>query len=159
MILVTLGTQDKKFTRLLEEIDRLIIKNVIKEKVIVQAGYSSSYQSKNMEILNLLSKIEFENLMKTASFIITHGGVGSILTGLKYDKKVIAVPRYKKYKEHVNDHQIQIVNNFHEDGYIIGINDVKDLEQAITKIKTFKPKKYQSNKENALKLIEKLIDE
>ena len=40
MILVTLGTQDKKFTRLLEELDNLIDKKVIKEEVIVQAGYS-----------------------------------------------------------------------------------------------------------------------
>ena len=88
MILVILGTQDKKFIRLLEEIDNLIERKVIKEKVIVQAGYSSSYKSNNMEILNLISKIDFENLIKTANLIITHGGVGSILTGLKYNKKI-----------------------------------------------------------------------
>ena len=159
MILVTLGTQDKKFTRLLEELDRLIDKKVIKEKVIVQAGYSKDYQSKNLEIMDLISKDEFEDLVKKASFIITHGGVGSILTGLKFEKKVIAVPRYKKYKEHVNDHQVQIINNFNDEGYIIGIESVSSLEDALKKISDFKPKKYCSNKKNMLKLMKKLIDE
>ena len=159
MILVILGTQYKKFIRLLEEIDNLIERKVIKEKVIVQAGYSSSYKSNNMEILNLISKIDFENLIKTANLIITHGGVGSILTGLKYNKKIIAVPRLKKYREHVNDHQLQIVNNFSKEGYIIGVDDVKDIEEALSKVKDFKPKKYKSNKDNVLKLMEKLIEE
>ena len=158
MILVTLGTQDKKFTRLLEELDRLIDKKVIKEKVIVQAGYSKDYQSKNLEILDLISKDEFEDLVRNANFIITHGGVGSILTGLKFEKKVIAVPRYKKYKEHVNDHQVQIINNFNEEGYIIGVDSVSDLEEAILKIPKFKPKPYKSNKDKALALIKELID-
>ena len=48
MIFVTLGTQDKKFTRLLSEIDKLIDKKVISDEVIVQAGYSSDYKSNNM---------------------------------------------------------------------------------------------------------------
>ena len=49
MILVTLGTQDKKFTRLLSELDALIENKVIQDKVIVQAGFSSDYSSNNME--------------------------------------------------------------------------------------------------------------
>ena len=52
MILVTLGTQDKSFVRLLKAIDREIKKGNIKEKVIVQAGYTK-YNSKNMEIFDL----------------------------------------------------------------------------------------------------------
>ena len=31
-------------------------------------------------------------------------------------KKIIAVPRLKKYNEHVNDHQIQIVQKFEKNG-------------------------------------------
>ena len=42
MILVTLGTQDKKFTRLLEAIQKQIDKGNIKDKVIVQAGCTNS---------------------------------------------------------------------------------------------------------------------
>ena len=158
MILVTLGTQDKKFTRLLSEIDRLIDLKIIKDEIVVQAGYSKDYKSNNMKIFDLIGKDEFDKLISECSLLITHGGVGAILTGLKYGKKVIAIPRLKKYKEHVNDHQIQIVENFNLEGYIIGINDVSELESAIKKIDDFKPKKYVSNKKNMLKLVKELIE-
>ena len=38
MIFVMLGTQNNSFHRLLEEIDKLIEKKVIKEKVVAQIG-------------------------------------------------------------------------------------------------------------------------
>ena len=41
MILVTLGTQDKSFERLLKALDQLIEKKVIQEEVVVQAGYTN----------------------------------------------------------------------------------------------------------------------
>ena len=52
MIFVTLGTQDKGFPRLLEAIEEAIENKYIKEKVIVQAGYTE-FESKNMEIYKL----------------------------------------------------------------------------------------------------------
>lgn len=158
MILVILGTQDKKFTRLLECVDNLIEKKVIKEKVVVQAGYSSDYKSKNMEIFDLLEKDKFDKLFKDANLIITHGGVGTILTALKNNKKVIAVPRLKKYKEHVNDHQVQIIENFNQEGYIIGLKDVSELENSILNIDKFIPREYKSNNKNMVNLIKELID-
>ena len=157
MIFVILGTQDKKFTRLLIEIDRLIDKRVIQDKVIVQAGYTSDYESSNMKIFDLINKDEFDKIIKDTDLLITHGGVGAILTGLKYGKKIIAIPRLKKYKEHVNDHQIQIVENFNAEGYIIG-SDIDNLEENILKINDFKPKKYQSNKKKMISLVKELID-
>lgn len=157
MIFVTLGTQDKKFTRLLVELDRLIENKIINEEIIVQAGYTSDYQSNNMKIFDLINKDEFDKIIKDTDLLITHGGVGAILTGLKYGKKIIAIPRLKKYKEHVNDHQIQIVENFNAEGYIIG-SDIDNLEENILKINDFKPKKYQSNKKKMVSLVKELID-
>ena len=157
MILVMLGTQNNSFHRLLEEIERLIKKGKIKEKVIVQAGYTK-YQSSNMEIFNLIPQKQLEEYQKEANLIITHGGVGSIISSLKMGKKVIAVPRLHQYGEHVNDHQKQIVKTFDEEGYIIGINEVSELEKAIEKNLTFKPKKYEANNKKMLSIIENFID-
>ena len=157
MILVMLGTQNNSFHRLLEEIDKLINNGVIQEKVIVQAVYTK-YKSKNMEIFSLISQDELEKYQIQANLIITHGGVGSIIGSLKLGKKVIAVPRLHKYGEHVNDHQKQIIENFSENGYIIGIEDVSELEKAIEKVKTFEPKKYIANNEKMLSIIENFID-
>ena len=77
MILVMLGTQNNSFHRLLEEIDNLIEKGIIKDEVVVQAGYTK-YESKNMKIFGLVSLEELEKIIEKANLIIKYGGVGSI---------------------------------------------------------------------------------
>ena len=158
MIFVTLGTQDKDFSRLLEAVDNEIEKGNIKEKVIVQAGYTK-YESKNMEILDLVTQDEFDKIMNKCSLIITHGGAGSILSGIKKGKTVIAAARLKKYKEHTNDHQKQIVKQFSDDGYILELRDFQKLGKIIEKARNFKPRKFVSNTENMINLIDNYIEE
>lgn len=157
MILVTLGTQDKTFVRLLDEIDKLINKGIIQDKVIVQAGFTK-YSSDNMEIFDLIPQDEFNNLMSKADLVITHGGVGNIISALEKNKKVIAVPRLAKYKEHINDHQTQIIAKFSALGYIIGLQDVDELENAFKKVKKFKPQKFVHDNSKMLNLVSQLID-
>ncbi len=157
MILVLLGTQNNSFKRLLEEIDKLIEKKIIDEEVIVQAGYTK-YESSKMKIFDMISKKELDNYYKNANLIITHGGVGSIITGLENGKKIIAIPRLNKYGEHVNDHQIKIVNLFNEKGYILGLNSVEQLEVGIKKVNDFIPVEFTHNNEKMLKIIEDFIE-
>ena len=158
MILVTLGTQDKTFVRLLEKINQLIDQGLIKDKVVVQAGFTK-YSSDNMEIFDLIPQDEFNNLMSKADLVITHGGVGNIISALEKNKKVIAVPRLAKYKEHINDHQTQIIAKFNDLGYIIGLQDVDELDRAIKEVKKFKPQKFVHDNSKMLSLVSKLIDE
>lgn len=158
MILVVLGTQDKQFTRLLETVDDCINKGVIKDRVVVQAG-QTKYESKNMEIFDLLPAPEFEKLMDDADIIITHGGAGTILSAIKKGKKVIAAARLAKYKEHHNDHQKQIIGEFASKGYILELRDFNKLDVMLKKAKSFQPKKFESNTDNMISLIENYIKE
>ena len=157
MVLVMLGTQNNSFHRLLEEVEKCIDSGLIDEEVIVQAG-GTTYNSDKMLILSLITNDELKKYIEKASYIICHGGVGSIVSGIKAGKKVIAVPRYEMYGEHVNDHQVQIVESFNEQGLICGIQNVGDLENAIAKINNFKPQKFISNTENMINIIEDFID-
>lgn len=156
MILVLLGTQHNEFTRLLDELQTLIDNKVIKEKVIVQAGFTK-FKSNDMEIFDLIDTQKLIDLIKQASLIITHGGVGSIITALNQNKKVIAVPRLCKYLEHVNDHQRDIVSAFNEKKFLIGIQDVEDLSEAIKKIQLFTPEIYKSDNTKLLNYIDDFI--
>ena len=157
MIFVTLGTQDKPFKRLLEEIDKCILKGIIKDKVIVQAG-CTKIVTKRMTLFNQIEYDKFIEYIKNCDLLITHGGVGSIIDGLKYNKKIIAIPRLAKYEEAANDHQTQIIENFSKEGYIIGIKDPKYLNEGLNSIKGFKPKKYISNNELFVKDLISYID-
>ena len=157
MILVLLGTQNNSFHRLLEKIEKNIDNENIQEEVVVQKGYTK-FESKDMTIYDELPIEKFNELIEKADLVITHGGVGSIINSITRGKKVIAVPRLKKYNEHVNDHQLDIIQTFDEMGYIIGIQEVQQLGEAIKKVKEFKPKEYIKNTGNIIKIIEDFID-
>ena len=155
MILVTLGTQDQKFYRLLDYIET----SHINDRIVVQAGGSSDYESKKMEIFKFIDYDEMNKLIDEADVIITHGGTGSILTPLKKGKKVIACARLEKYQEHINDHQKEIVTLFKNEGYILELNEENKLDDLMKEMKKFKVKKYISNTDNFISGLKKLIDE
>ena len=152
MIFVTLGTGEQGFARMLAEVERMIDLGLIREEIVVQAG-TTVYHSEKMKIYDLLPMSEMERLTEQCSLLITHGGVGSIISGLKHGKRVIAIPRLVKYKEVANDHQLQIIGKFSESGYLIGTEGVEGLEEALKQVENFAPKPYQSNTENMINLI------
>lgn len=144
MIFVTVGTQDKPFTRLLEAIDKAIERKEIEDKVIVQCGFTK-YSSDNMEILEYIPFDKFGEYIENADVIITHGGVGSIVSAVKKGKKVVAVARLAEHGEHTNNHQLQIIKKMSEDGYIVDGNDLDNIGQTIEEAKKLQVKKYISN--------------
>ena len=159
MIFVILGTQDKKFPRLLDALQKKIDEGKIskKEEIIVQAG-STKYESKNMKIIDYMSVRKFEECIDRADLIICHAGVGTILTALKKGKKIIAAARLKEYGEHVNDHQLQILENFSKKGYLVALEDFDKLDEAIKQAKELEPKPIKSNKQYFIKQLEKEIN-
>ena len=98
LIFVILGTQDKEFPRLLEAVQKQINLGNIKkdERVVVQSG-STKFASEDMDIKDYIGVRKFEQLINEADLIICHAGVGTILTALKKNKKIIAAARLKKY--------------------------------------------------------------
>ena len=158
MILVTLGTQDKQFYRILAALEDKLDKHLIDDEVVVQAGCSADFKSKYMKIFDLIPMDEFDEMIKKCDLLITHGGVGSIITGLKNNKKVIAAARLSKYNEHVNDHQLQIIDNFSKEGYILKLDNFDDVDRLIKESSKFKPKKFKSNTSNMIDLIDREIE-
>lgn len=156
MILITVGSQKFQFNRLLEEVDKLIEKKVIKDKVFAQIGVSD-YKPKNYEYKDFLTQDEFSKKMDESNLIITHAGTGVIVNAVKKEKKVIAIPRLAKYGEHVDDHQIQLINEFKELNFIEPVYEINELENSIKNIDNKKFNKYISNTDVIVEDIEKFI--
>lgn len=153
MIFVILGTQDKKFNRLIQ----MVLKLDIDEEIVIQSGCSDVFSDK-VKYFKYLDKDSFDDYIKKADLIITHGGVGSIMSALSYRKKVIAVPRLKKYQEHQNDHQLDIVDNFYLRNYIFKCNEEDDLKLLITKIKTHQFENFNSNNDHFVSKLNNYLD-
>ncbi|WP_281884347.1 PssE/Cps14G family polysaccharide biosynthesis glycosyltransferase [Paenibacillus sp. YYML68] len=158
MILVSLGTQDFPFNRLLEEIDRLIDRGFIQEDVFAQVGYSQ-YEAKHYRTQKFTDFNQFDELLDQCSILITHGGTGTIVSALKKGKKIIAVPRLKKHNEHVDDHQTEIIELFSKQNLIIGLNEVAELEQALQKIHSMEFNTFVSGNETIIQIIDDFIKE
>lgn len=153
MTLVTLGTQHQEFTRLLDYIE----KSDLKGEIIVQAGYTK-YESKKMKIFDFISYDEMEKYIDKCDLVITHAGTGSIVMPLKKGKKVIACARLSKFGEHVDDHQVELVDVFYSEGYILKVDEDTSLDEVLKNIKDFKPKKFVSNTKKFIENLEQEIN-
>lgn len=142
MIFVTIGTQKQEFKRIFELIENsLELKN---EEIIAQSGYTN-FKSERIDVLKFLETDKYDEMIKKSDFVICHGGVGSIFSALLENKKVLAIPRLKKYSEHVDDHQIEICEELEKLNYIIYYKDGEDFDECIKKIRTTEFKEYLSD--------------
>ncbi|MDV2886317.1 PssE/Cps14G family polysaccharide biosynthesis glycosyltransferase [Alkalihalophilus pseudofirmus] len=157
MIFVVLGTHELPFTRLLKEVERLQEEGVIKEEVVVQVGHTP-YESDKMKLVPFMSYDEMEGYFEKASLVITHAGTGSIITGVKKGKPVIAIARREEFKEHNDDHQTEIVEQFTQAGHILGANNVDELSSLLSQVDSFNPKPYVSGRDHIVGLITDFIE-
>jgi UDP-N-acetylglucosamine transferase subunit ALG13 len=146
MIFITVGTHEQPFDRLVKEIDLLRQKEIIKEPVFTQTGYSS-YKPKFCEYSKFIAFNEMMKKIENARIVITHGGPGSIMPVFYTGKVPIVVPRQKKYGEHVDDHQIYFCKKLEKKGKIIAVYKVKDLEYKIQSYDELAKKLKQTEKE------------
>ncbi len=131
MIFVTVGTHEQPFNRLIKAIDDMKGKGCITTRVIMQTGFST-YEPRFCQWESLFPYKEMERYMIDARIIITHGGPSSFIAPLQMGKIPIVVPRQKKFREHVDDHQVKFANAVAgRQGNIIVVNDIEQLERTI----------------------------
>lgn len=152
MIFIVLGTQKFQCNRLLTEIDELIALSVIDEPVFAQIGYSD-YKPLKYDYIEFLDKDIFEDKIKNCSLLITHGGVGTIISGINLRKPTIVFPRLKEYQEHVDDHQLEIAEAFSRKSFVLMCGKNDSLQEQITKSKNFKFDYYVSQRDKTVSAI------
>lgn len=156
MIFIVLGTQKFQLNRLLKIMDNYVAKGIVKEPVFAQRG-NSDYIPENYESVEFLEKPEFDRMIAKADIIITHSGVGSIIAALKAKKPVIVFPRRKKYREHVDDHQLDIARAFAKKDYVLCCNQEEELADCIRKSREKNFAEYVSERERAVEMIQNFL--
>ncbi|MBR0510049.1 MAG: beta(1,3)galactosyltransferase EpsH [Clostridia bacterium] len=157
MIFITLGSQKFQFDRLLKAVDALVENGTITEPVFAQTGYSD-YQPQHFDFEPFMSREAFAEKTAQADIVITHGGTGAIIGAVKQGKKVIAVPRLKKYGEHVDDHQTQLLEQFTELGLICACDDCEKLADALQEVKATTYNRYESNTQTIIDSIDRFLN-
>ncbi len=125
MIFVTVGTQ-LAFDRLISTIDKW--NETKKLEIFIQTG-PSVLTPRHSEYAQFIEPSQADQLFKNSDLIVSHAGMGSILTALRYQKPIIIMPRLASLGEHRNDHQLATCKWL---GNKSGITVAKDENHLLT---------------------------
>lgn len=154
MIFTTTGTSAWDFSRLIKIMDELALK--LETPIFLQIGYAK-YIPKNCEYVRYISKSELEALYEKASLIVSHAGVGSILTAVRLNKNIIVFPRRQAFHEHIDDHQLELVNMLEHPLVHPALNE-NDLENVILSLLNFQNCVQENRSGQQLGLARKLAE-
>jgi UDP-N-acetylglucosamine transferase subunit ALG13 len=129
------GTGPDSFDRLVRPLDELAAK--YGWDVFFQLGHTR-YEPKHCRFERFVERDALLKMIESAELVITQGGYGGIRDALLFNKPVVAVPRYPGLHE-APDHQEEMVRAMEEQGYLIGVYDIAQLETAIGQARKFMP--------------------
>ncbi len=127
MIFVTIGTQ-LPFDRLIKIIDNLAPQ--LNEEIVAQV-YQCGFTPKNIKTVDFLAPDEFNTPFNKARLIISHAGMGTILSALQKDKPIIVFPRIAALGEHRSEHQLATARRLKELGVVNVAMDEEELTSML----------------------------
>jgi UDP-N-acetylglucosamine transferase subunit ALG13 len=158
MIFVVLGTQKFQLNRLLRQLDDYVSQGLIDDDIYAQIG-NSTYLPKRYPYKQFMDKSEFDATIAKADVVIAHSGVGTIITAIHAGKPVIVYPRLSKYKEHVDDHQLDIAKAFEKKKYVLCCYEDDSLIEKIKKCREYHFDEYVSQQKQIVGIIKNFLKE
>lgn len=160
MIFVTVGTTKFSFNRLLQAIDKAMLDSNKHESLIIQSG-TSAYQFKyrNTQVFKEMPFDKMISFFKKSRLTICHGGPATIFLALKFGKnKPLAVPRTRKFGEHVDDHEVSFARYLKEGKKVEIVLPKENLSLKLKEYLNYqKVSKKRKNLAPPKRLIEKLV--
>jgi beta-1,4-N-acetylglucosaminyltransferase len=128
LILVSLGTHEQPFERALDLVEAL----AGEEDVVVQHGHTPARPgTSGVRWLRFVSYEEMVALVREASGVLCHAGVGTVMTTLGLGRTPVVVPRLRRLGEHVDDHQLQITRALAARGLVVPLYEDDDPLAAL----------------------------
>jgi UDP-N-acetylglucosamine transferase subunit ALG13 len=124
VIFVTVGT-DGPFDRLIRSVDRWAGETG-RTDVFAQIG-RSVFRPQHLEYVNFLEPSEFRDRFARASVVVSHAGMGTILSALHHRKPILVMPRRASLGEQRNEHQLATAKHLSGMGKIVVAADEVDL--------------------------------
>lgn len=160
MIFVTVGNATQGFRRLLDAVDALVRNGFFeREPIFLQTGNNRNFQSNLYQYKPFLAIEEFQDRVEKADIIISHGGCGTLLNAIRYKKVPVVMPRRKQYGEHINDHQMQLVQALASEGRVVPAYEPEDLPAAIAEARRRNAQPVPPPPSQMLDLVAKAIEE
>jgi UDP-N-acetylglucosamine transferase subunit ALG13 len=136
MIFLSVGTQ-LGFDRLVEAVD-MWAQSLPSIDVYAQIG-QGDYVPRNMEYCRYLSASEYTKIFDSAKVVVSHAGMGTIISCLTQSKPIVIMPRIAELGEHRNDHQAATCKRFSAFPGCNVVYNVEELSRVLDNIATLRP--------------------
>lgn len=139
MIFVTVGT-DLPFDRMVKIIDAWAGENG-RDDVFAQIG-EGAWEPRNIPFSSFLQPPQFLERFKMASVIISHAGMGTILSALHHRKPILVMPKLASLGEHRNEHQLATARRMMDLGNVnvaFDENELREKLDGLDRLKQPKP--------------------
>lgn len=130
MIFVSVGTQ-LPFERLVRAVDEWCRCHP-GEETFAQIG-DTRYRPRYMEYVVKLSPRHYAEKLDQASLIVSHVGMGTIISALEHAKPQVLMPRLAAMGEHRSDHQLSTAAKFTGSALIDIVRTEQELGAAISR--------------------------
>jgi UDP-N-acetylglucosamine transferase subunit ALG13 len=134
VIFVTVGTNEALFDRLLRAVDAL----GVHDELVVQHG-PSAIRPERARCVDYLDYDQVVAAMREADVVVTHAGVGSVMTALMNGKRPVVVPRLRRFGEAVDDHQLEFARSLATTGLVRLVENPDDLADALEGLEPVDP--------------------
>ncbi|GAA3961747.1 glycosyltransferase [Allohahella marinimesophila] len=128
-VFVTVGSQ-LPFERLIKAVDEWAAEHP-EQSVFAQIG-DTVYQPKHMSFVRSLKPREYSQRFSQARVVVSHVGMGTIISALELGKRLVLLPRLASLGEHRSDHQLGSARKFSDRENITVVNDISALKTALT---------------------------
>ncbi len=130
MIFVTTGTQ-LPFDRLVRAVDEWAAEHPDRE-IFAQIG-NGKYQPRHMEFVEKLEPNQYKHYFDKAELVVSHAGMGTIISGLENAKPLVLMPRRAALGEHRNDHQLGTAGKFGHHSLIEIVEKESEIGERLSK--------------------------
>lgn len=128
MIFVTVGT-DLPFDRLLRMVDAWA-RSRGRRDVFAQIG-EGGWEPECIPWRHFLEPHEYRCHLDAASLIVSHAGMGTILSALRRGKPILVMPKRAALGEHRSDHQVDTAERMEALGHVAAAYDAEDLHRML----------------------------
>ena len=135
MIFLTVGTQ-LPFDRMTSAVDAWCAETGQGASVFGQIGHLApdSYRPKHFEWVEMVDPPTFDKHIREASAIVSHAGMGSIITAMSSGTPIVIFPRRGHLGEQRNDHQFATVQWFADKPGIFAAGDETALPAVLNRV-------------------------
>jgi len=135
-IFIVTGTQEP-FDRLIKAVDEWA--GAHPGNTILAQISNASYKPQNMQWVDFIPPQEFDQQFRDAELIMSHAGMGTIISALRYSKPIVVMPRLAQFREHRNDHQLATARSFEKLGFVKAVYSAGELTDALAQAENIEP--------------------